>query len=115
MGLLFGLGAAAVTAQYDVLLGLITVYIAPGVFLALFFRIRMQGSPATVARCLGAYGGWLGVWLATSVGFNISYQYGGPLLVIGMLAVIFVLFVPAGMLLGESIQSLLPARLARRG
>lgn len=115
VGLLLGLTAEVTMAQYDAIHGLITVYVAPLVFLVLFFMTRPDAFPAATGRCLGAYGAWLALWFTTGVTFSLSYQYGGSLLALAMLAVMFVAFVPAGVVLGERIQSRILSATTWRG
>lgn len=104
-GLLAGLALEAATAHYDSLTGSVAQYLGPFVVAALFLRIGAKTTLSIAGRFVGAYVGWLGMWFVTNALFGSSYQYGGPVLTLTMLAVMFAAFVPAGVILGDRIQS----------
>ena len=106
VGLSVGLGLEVALGRYDVLPGIVTAYVSPLAFLALFLGYGTRAIVPFAGRLLGAYGGWIGIWMAAGVTFSYAYQVGGSGLVLVLLTATFAALVPAGLFAGDYTQSL---------
>lgn len=112
-GLSVGLGLQVGLGRYDYLLGIVTAYLSPFAFLALFLGYGTPAIGRFAGRLVGAYGGWLGMWIAAGVTFPYVYQLGGPGFVLFLLAITFAAFTPAGLVAGDYTQTLIRNTLSR--
>ncbi len=113
-GLSIALGLQVALGRYDFLLAIVTAYLSPFAFLALFLGYGKPAIGPLAGRLLGAYGGWLAMWLAAAVIFTYAHQLGGAGFVLFLLAITFAAFTPAGLVAGEYTQILIRNRLRQQ-